>query len=602
MPLTLSKCSAIITALLFISFTATAQMEVFEKEHGISRKARKGYLGQIEVDQQSNMFDLIYVLKTPSSKIAVEHYYFDQNLNLVKTTKEEEEVERVKTKYKWFRFKGETYESKSLYVRRNLKGEMVFREKIIKYKWSWFRGGYAKRVILGEKVKPRDEASGKRYMFYGGYYENDPNGYILVAAGVPTNNNPLTSYLNYQIIQADGQVNITRKFDISFATAKAPIFSEPLDDDDPSSSDDLQRDWILIFAPYGGPGMGKMEGDPKVYTYCRISPTGELKEKYDFQVPVAGWRILGAFQRDGEVYLYGPGIDKDKNNNEIFKGPILANTSNDDTEDKKSLLGGFKGIGGEGTQVTQDDIDARLDELKYTNFQVGKLNGGKLEFIDAPTIDAINKVNRKPEGQKKEVEFDGKRFITTGIGVTSTKDIFVHGQDYKLDRLGGNKGSRLYKGLFMMQYGADGKLKSNYGVELDRKKGLGQFSSGLTSDMYPAQSSIFESPDGQKLYWMISMCKAIDTDTDIDSDYNFFSGTRTTTVTTRYSPLFTIQYGVIDAKNNSASDFKTLGEDANRKYYLMPDRNMLRLGKYVIYLSETLKGDKVLLSRFDLTK
>lgn len=599
MPYSLTKYSLLFCALLFSAFSSFGQMEVFEKEHGISRKARKGYLGQIEVDQKSNLFDLIYVLKTPSSKIAVEHYFFDQDLNLVKTEKEEEEVERVRKKYKWFRYKGETYESKSLYVRRNLKGEMVFREKLIRYKWSWFRGGYAKKVSLGEKVKPRDEASGKRYMFYGGYYENDPAGYILVVAGVPTNNNILTSYLNYHIIQADGDVNISKKFDISFPTAKAPIFSEPLDDDDPSSSDDNPRDWILIFAPFGGPGMGKMEGDPKSYTFCRISPTGELKEKYDFQVPVAGWRVLGAFQKEGEVYLYGPGIDKDKNNNEIFKGPILANTSNDDPDEKKSVLGGF---GGEGTQVTQDAIDARLDELKYTNFQVGKLSGGKLQFIGAPTIDAINKVNLKPEGQKKEVEFDGKRFITTGIGIIGSKDIFIHGQDYKIDRLGGNKGSRLYKGLFMMQYGPDGKLKNNYGVELDRKKGLGQFSSGLTPDMYPARSSIFESPDGKKLYWMISMCKAIDTDSDIDTDFNFFSGTQTTTVTTRYSPLFTIQYGVIDAQNNKATDFKTLGEDANRKYYLMPDRNMLRLGKYVIYLSETLKGDKVLLSRFDLTK
>lgn len=592
-------CLALLT---LFSNQVSAQMEVLEKDHEISRKARKGYLGQIVVDDANQQFDLIYVLKSTNSKVIVEHYFYDANLNLIKKEKEEDEIEKVKKKYKWFKFKGETYETKSLYVRTNLKGEMVFREKIIRYKWSWLRGGYAKRVIMGNKVKPKDESTGNRYMFRGGFYENDSEGYINVVAGVKDGRDMIKSYLNYQIIQADGNVNITKKVDINFETAKAPILSTPLEDEDPETLDDKPRDWVVVFAPFGGAGFGKVEGDPKTYTFCRFTSTGDLVEKYDFTVPVAGWRLLGAFQKDGEVYLYGPGIDKNKNSNEIFKGPLIENTSNDDPDEKGGLLGGFKGIGGEATQVTQEQIDARLDEMKYSNFQVGKLSKGKLEFIDAPSIDDINKKNIKPEGQKREVEFDGKRFITTGIGILSNHHVFVHGQDFKLDRIGGNKGSRLYKGLFMLQFGADGKFIGNYGVELDRKKGLGMFSSGLTPDQFPANSDVYESPDGKKIYWMITMCKAIDKDTDIDTDYNFFAGTRTTTVSTTYTPLYTIQYGVIDAATKKASDFKVLGEDENRKYYLMPDKNVLRLGKYLIYLSETLKGDKVLLSRFDLTK
>jgi hypothetical protein len=98
------------------------------------------------------------------------------------------------------------------------------------------------------------------------------------------------------------------------------------------------------------------------------------------------------------------------------------------------------------------------------------------------------------------------------------------------------------------------------------------------------------------------MCKAVDKDTDVDSDYNYFSGTRTTTFSTTYSPLYSIQYGVVDPSKGSASEFKTLGEDEKRKFYLFPDKNVLKLNNYIVYLSETEKGDKVLLSRFDLTK
>jgi len=592
------------TLSLFISLSIIialqAQMDILEKDHDISRKARKGFLGAIEKNEAAGTFDLIYVLKSNNKKVITETYTFDKDLNLKNTVKEEEELEKVKKKYKWFKYKGETYESRSVYVRSNLIGEMVFREKIINYKWSWFRGGYAKKVKLGDKVKPKDEGSGARYMFRGGYYDYDPGEYLLVCAGLKDGRDVAGSFLKYHILFVDKEVNITKKDEISFSFAKAPVFSEPLSDDNPESNDDNPRDWILIFAPQGGAGMGKVEGNPKLYSYFRYSYDGTLKEKFDFEVPVIGWRILGAFQKEGQVYLYGPGVGKDKHYNEIFKGPIIANTSDEEGESKKGGIFGAMKIGGEAFQVTQDEIDTRLDDMKYTHFQVAKISDGKLSFISAPSIDDINKSNVKPEGQKKSIEFDGKRFITTGVSVVGG-NMFITGQDFKLDAIGKNKGTRLYKGLFLLQFDPNGKFLRNYGVELDQKKYLGMFSKGITPDMIPAYSTLLESPDGKKIYWMINICKAIDTDTDIDTDYNYFSGIQTTTFTTTFTPLYTVQYGTIDILNGKASDFKTLGEDEKRKFYLMPDKNMLLLSNYVIYLSETLKGDKLLLSRFDLT-
>ncbi len=577
-------------------------MEVVEKDHDISRKARKGFLGAIEKNEAAGTFDMIYVLKSNDKKVITETYTFDKDLNLKNTVKEEEEIEKVKKKYKWFKFKGETYESKSVFVRSNAKGEMVFREKTIKFKWSWFRGGYAKKVILGDKVKPKDEESGARYMFRGGYYENDPEEYLLVCAGLKDGKDVAGSFLKYHIIFVDKEVNITKKEEISFSFAKAPVFSEPLADDDPTSNDLNPRDWIIIFAPQGGPGMGKVEGNPKSYSYFRYSFDGKLKEKLDFDAPVVGWRVLGAFLKDGQVYLYGPGIGKDKHYNEIFKGSIIANTSDEEGESKgKGLLGGIKSLaGGEFTQVTQDEIDTRLDDMKYTNFQVARINNGKLGFISSPSIDDINKSNVKPDGQKKSIEFDGKRFITTGVTIAAGNNIFISGQDFKVDGLGKNKGTRLYKGLFLLQFDANGSYLRNYGVELDQRKYLGMFSKGITPDMVPATSVLEESPDGKKIYWLINICKAIDTDTDVDNDYNFVTGTQTTTYTTTFTPLYSVQYGVIDAMNGKATDFKTLGEDEKRKYYLLPDKYLLRLNNYIIFLSETTKGDKLLLSRFDL--
>ena len=99
----------------------------------------------------------------------------------------------------------------------------------------------------------------------------------------------------------------------------------------------------------------------------------------------------------------------------------------------------------------------------------------------------------------------------------------------------------------------------------------------------------------------MTICKAIDTDVDIDDQYNFFNGSTTRTITSSYSPLYSIQYGAINKQDGTASEFKTLGEDEKRKFYLMNGVNRIRLNDYQIYLSETLKGDKILLSRFDVS-
>lgn len=126
-------------------------------------------------------------------------------------------------------------------------------------------------------------------------------------------------------------------------------------------------------------------------------------------------------------------------------------------------------------QVTQEEIDARLDEMKYTNFQIAAVKDGKLNFVSSPTVDEINANLVTPTGQKKEIEFDGKRFITTNIGVTNNGDIFICGQDYKMSSgvkvmgMGGDK-HRMYQGLFMLQFDANGKYPNATLVKIRSKK------------------------------------------------------------------------------------------------------------------------------------
>jgi hypothetical protein len=131
-------------------------------------------------------------------------------------------------------------------------------------------------------------------------------------------------------------------------------------------------------------------------------------------------------------------------------------------------------------------------------------------------------------------------------------------------------------------------------VSVDQKNRKGFFNhSPLTADMIPTMSSVYESADKTKLNWILNICKAIEKESSSSTDY--FSNT-TTTVTT-YTPLYSIEYGNIDLKTQKPSDFKTLGEDEKRRYYLYPSNNVLSTGDFLYFFSETTSGDKMLISR-----
>jgi hypothetical protein len=53
----------------------------------------------------------------------------------------------------------------------------------------------------------------------------------------------------------------------------------------------------------------------------------------------------------------------------------------------------------------------------------------------------------------------------------------------------GSDAHKVYQGLFMLQFDANGAYKRNFGLKLDQKKYAGAFSDGLTPNMFPAYST-----------------------------------------------------------------------------------------------------------------
>jgi hypothetical protein len=578
-----------------------AQKMMLEKDYEISRKAKKGYLGSVEETDNGN-FDMIFILPSSQKKIKSEIYHFDKEATLLGIEKDELEIERARKKWKWFNYKGDYFLANNISASANYAADLVFRKKRITAKYNWWTGQYERKVKMLDKVKPKNE-DGKKYKFFGGVYEVERDSSILVMA-INAADPKDKLYGSYDLLKSDNELNITVLEKIQFDYSMTCVFSQPLMDDLSQSieNDDMPRDWILIYAPTNVVKKNSA-ADPHSFEYFRITPEGKIKERVKFNAPTVGWRIIDAYEKDNAVLIYGMGSGKeDKFVNQIFKTGCVATTSNDAEDQamantsKGGAFGGFSKMGAslsgkDEVGVTQEKVDEGLDLLTYNSFVFSVLREGKV----GSKITEIDEVNQKatcPPDMKKPLKFDGKMFTVSNVDFLSDKSIALSIQDFKKSK--SDYRPYIYKGMYLLHFTPKGELITNYTVEIEQKSKKGFFNnSPLTSDMIPTTSTVYESADKTKLNWILHIVKGIEKESS--SDWNYFGGT--TTVTTTYSPLFSIQYGNIDMNSRKASDFKTLGEDANRKYYLFPSNNVLSTTDYLYFFSETTRGDKMLISR-----
>lgn len=582
------------------SILAKAQVPILEKPYEVSRKAKNGYLGAIEMNKAKETMDMTFILPSMTArKIKYEIYTYDKDLNLLNTVKEEEFVDKARLRWKWFNFKGDNFVYNSLTASTDMTGGLVFRKKQTFGAYIWATGSYYRHIKQLDKVKPKTE-NDLKYR-YKCAYEIEADSSVLVIVGKPEKKT-FNDYKNFEVMSCDNQVNITTVDKLDFQYPQTVIFSAPLQDEQEDlDNDDFPRDWIVVFAPCG---MFKKDADPKPtnFTYVRLSSKGKILEKFNFDSPSNGWRIQGAYEKDGSVFLYGSAITKnpaDTYFDKMYSGKQMVATTSASAAEKAEAnatggpgaagaISAFSSMGAQDLGQTQEAVDVALDELKYTNFQIGKVTNKKFDFLSSPDIDAFEAKQAKPTDQKKFVRFDGKKFVISGISFSSSGDIFISGQDFtkKDDK-------RIYKGLYMFQFDPKGDLKKNYGVFIDQKKKSGFFNkSPLTSDMIIASNYIHESADGKSLYWLLKSAKSIHKETV----------TGWTTTTTTWTPLFGFDYGNINIGNGELGEFKTFGDEEKRSFYLFKNTTSYKMGNYLYFFSETERGDKILLTRMDLSK
>ncbi|MCU0368995.1 MAG: hypothetical protein MUF39_09210, partial [Cyclobacteriaceae bacterium] len=157
------------------------QLEL-EKTFKISRASKRGFLAGLDYDNQAKTYTLTYFTDQKKNTFKYEQYVFDNDFNLIKDGEFTEEAEKMKTKFKWFKFKGDQYTVMGNTVDNNLTGTLVLKKKLITYKYQFLKAGYSRKVDILEKVKPKTDEGNKLTGIT--HAEDDMNGDLYVLASV----------------------------------------------------------------------------------------------------------------------------------------------------------------------------------------------------------------------------------------------------------------------------------------------------------------------------------------------------------------------------------------------------------------------------------
>jgi len=557
---------------LGMAFSATAQIALEKTVELTGKSKNKGYLGNVVVDDVKQQFDMVFVTKDNNRKVEYEVYQFDYEFNLLNNFKEAERKVRSRSKNKTY--KGDYWETIGVTASPNMTGKLVLRKTLYIYQWNWWKGGYEITKKLLDKEKPK-EISGdgddkKRKLFYTSHRDLTDKGELLVLALI---NKGMDMYKDanreYLLMHIDKDLNTLKKTPIKFDNPQSLLISKEFEE---------TGEWVMIFAPTGGQGYGKIaDANPNNLTYVKIDEAGNVKERFNFNGKCNEWAIFDAYAIGDDIYFYGAGnINKPEKNHTKFPFSI----SNDAMA----------------SPVDEAGRMAMLEGMKFGYLQVAKISNGKAEFVSAVSMEDINAKGIKPASQKKLREFDGKKFILNGVNITSNGDIFISGQDFKIDQMGETKG-RVYKDLLMFQFDKAGEFKRYYGVE-NTAKPAGLFGGAGGAKSFPSEFALYEAPNGKDLFWNVFLVQDVDVDCSSETSTNYLAGTKTTTTTCVYTPLYQGKFGKIDMASGSISDFTTFG---GKDYYLYIDLEdngkgkdspyfSINGGKQLVYVARQRKG------------
>jgi hypothetical protein len=503
-----------------------AQQLELEKTHKISRASKRGYLAGLDFDADAKTYTLTYFTDQKKNTFKYEQYVFDNDFNLVKEDEFTEEAEKMKKKFKWFRFKGDEYTVMGNTVENNFTGTLVLRKKKITYKYQFLMGGYNRKVEVLEKVKPKTEDGNKFTLIT--HAEDEMTGDLFVLASVKAK---ISAKGNEDIgaiklLKFDSDLNSTGTTDLDFQYLQTLAFARTIEKENPDDPENPGIAGIVfIFAPTNA--MGKKLADPNNnnFTYVKVNDRGQVVERFNFDSPASYWRIDEMIMSGNDIYFYGPAMaGRDKYFNE----------------------GAGSRFGG--------------GEVKYKAVQLMKVSSGKMAYLTETNLEEFKSKQQFPPSQRKTPDYTGREFGVRSYHVASNGDLIVLGQNYDKNKAGGiNK----YEDVLGFHFDSNGRLRAQYGLDTKEKgvvvdysylNNIGYTTVTKITTIYACPQTLIEGSGGD-LFWVLQEVKGQAND-----------------------KLLTYpRIGKINMKNNTVTDLQTFGKGEG--YYLDPKYPFLKTDK-----------------------
>ncbi len=513
--------------------TANAQVNYLTAEAAIplSNRAETGYLAEVETNDETRQIDLYFVTATKARKIKVEKYSLDYDLNLKNSEKLEYEREKMKSSYNWFKMDKEFEVITGITAEANMSGKLVLRKKEVTRYWNWFTGSYQYSTKTLDKLKPKDENDKK--MYYHTHFDNNKTGNVVVLVSEQNARDYGVMFSKYRVLSYNQDLDVIKTTDLTFDHPQYIISRHRFASEDPTGGD-----FALVFAPLKMMGIKNEDPDPQSYTYVRISPNGEVKDKIRFTTRATKWRIEPIHEApDGSVILFGPGKKIEK------PGDAYAN---------------YK------------VYDPAKMEKGFDNFQLVSIANGAVEYVSAPTLAEMEEASMAPARQKKIIPYEGKRLIISDVKKAANGDVVISGQ---MIRNNIANGTISYKDFVVFHYGPDGGLKKVYTIDTPAKGGLYNTTDPNASPgTYPSYTSIELSGDGKSAFWLTGLVMKVDQPVDISSSHGI-DGSVTTTRTEYWVPREQLLISRINLDAGTMEEVQIAGEDGKGKkdFYLRSD-------------------------------
>ena len=482
-----------------MALQAFSQEVETEKTYEISRKSKRGFLAGIDFDKDAKTYQLTYITKQTERKLKYEFYKFDNDFNFLADGEGEEKFETMKTKFTWFKFKDLYYAVEGVTVENNLTGTLVLKRKRTNYTYDFYSGGYKRVVTVAEKLKPKNDDG--RSLTLVTYAEDDKTGDVLVLAGVKSKKKSETNTRPNDLIlfRFNKDLDIVAQTTVPFeqwqAFAGAKILYEK-NEEDPENPGVASISVVFYTST-------DRKGKP-TYTYLKLGADTKINQRFTFDGLSSFWKI-DEFIYDydkGDMYVFGPSSD----------------------EQNKFTAGKYSAV-----------------ELLKVN------NGGTKDYFTQTKIEEFSAKLKTPPTQKKSPEYSGKKFEFSNYKVASNGDLFVSGQNFKIDASGKDQGTKNFKDIMGFHFSDKGVLKAQYGVDTKEN--------GKEANDNGTPQEFIEGRDGN-MFWLLREIK----------DYN-----------ANYNKLLTYPRLAKVTPDATITDFLTLGKSEG--YYLDPKYPYLETDK-----------------------